>query len=78
MTDAIVDFAGTSNSPGNCRPILVQLKLGREFVNAIDAWRRSRPAVLPRTRAIVELASIGLADQALNAAKAAKPKHRSL
>jgi hypothetical protein len=55
-------------APAN-RPVLVQLKLDRDFVNAIDNWRKSRSAPLPRTQAIVELASIGLADQALSSAK---------
>jgi hypothetical protein len=77
MTDAILDFPGTSppqgNSPGYSRT-LVQLKLDPAFVQAIDNWRGERGnwragRPLPRTVTIIELASIGLADRALRAAK---------
>jgi hypothetical protein len=76
MTTAVLDFPTTSPPQGNSRPILVQLELTPEFVATIDAWRRSRPVSPPRTRTLVELAAIGLADQASSAAKAAKRKRR--
>jgi hypothetical protein len=36
MTDAIPSFPVTSPPDGNSRPVLVQLKLDRDFVNAVD------------------------------------------
>jgi hypothetical protein len=74
MSNAVLDFSGTSqqpdNSPNNSR------------LGSTEAWPRVRErdrhlAPVPRTRAIVELAAIGLADQAVSAAKAAKRRHRS-
>jgi hypothetical protein len=69
MVAPVFDFPGTSQPQGNSRPILVQPKLTREFVNAIDTWRRSRSAPLPRTQAIVELAALGLAGEMIERSK---------
>jgi hypothetical protein len=78
LATAVVDFPGTSqqqgNSPAGAQPVLVQLKLDRAFVETIDRWRKARPDLLPRTRAICELAMLGLAGELIG--KPAKRRRR--
>jgi hypothetical protein len=76
MSSTTIDFPGTSPQQGNSRPILVQLKLPREFVNAIDTWLKSRSVSLPRTQAIVELSKLGLAGEALDRSKTSRRRRR--
>jgi hypothetical protein len=67
MANAILDFPAIVRTM--VRPVLVQLKLNREFVNAIEAWRQLHSPLLPRTVALVRLASLGLAGEALSKAR---------
>jgi hypothetical protein len=79
MANVVLNFPSTSPAegkpPGNS-PVLVQLKLAREFVIAIDTWRKSRSVSLPRTQAIVELSKLGLAGEALDRSKTSRRRRR--
>jgi hypothetical protein len=48
-TDAISDFPRHLPREDNTRRVLAQLRLGPEFMNAIDRWRSGQPDCPPRT-----------------------------
>jgi hypothetical protein len=70
VSEAIYDFPVTWRPPVNTRKMLVQMRWDAEFISAVDKWRSGRD--ISRARAIYELTAIGLADQALRAARRRK------
>lgn len=51
----------------------VEIRLGPDLIEAIDAWRRHMPDLPPRAEAIVRLVEIGLAAETKRKTKA-EPK----